>query len=186
MRALTTDTVPASLRAGDTFQADYTLPDHMPADGWLLRWALVNPRLSVKLLGTAQGDAHRIRLSQALSATLLPGLYSVQAHVQRGTDDEAERQTLLVWQLDVAADLAAAAAAGLDARSHARRVLDNINAWLEGRAEFAGEFQLGERRIRQYPIDELLKLRSTYQSEVIREERKAKGLGGMHTVRVSL
>lgn len=186
MRALTTETVPASLRAGDTFRADYHLPDHLPADGWTLRWALASPHLSVKLSATAEGDSHRISLSAATSATLTAGQYTVQACVERGEGEEAERHTLLVWLLDVAHDLASAAGGGIDARSHARRVLDNINAWLEGRADFAGEFQLGDRRIRQYPVGELLKLRSTYQAEVIREERKAKGLGGLHTVRISL
>ncbi|MCR6700866.1 MAG: hypothetical protein NVV68_06840 [Dokdonella sp.] len=63
----------------------------------------------------------------------------------------------------------------MDTRSHARKVLDAINAWLESRSPAAGEMQLGERRIRNHPIPELLAFRDRYAAMVAAEDAGSAG-----------
>src|SRR6185312_2016653 len=62
------------------------------------------------------------------------------------------------WQVAVAA-----ATGPVDTRSHAQKVLDAINAWLESKAPVAGSFEISGRKISYYPLADLLKLQSRYQ-----------------------
>ncbi len=61
----------------------------------------------------------------------------------------------------------------LDDRSHARKVLDAIEAFIEGNDLQAAAVVIGERQIRNIPIPELLKLRQRYLQEVAVEDQKA-------------
>ena len=62
-------------------------------------------------------------------------------------------------------------AANLDDRSHARKVLEAIEAVIEGRAtKDQEEYTIGSRTLKRTPVKELLELRDKYRGEVHAEE----------------
>jgi len=67
-----------------------------------------------------------------------------------------------------------------DVRSQARIALDNINAMLSGQAkEGVRRYRINNRELERYTVDELLKLRSQFAADVVKEERRAKGLNSL-------
>lgn len=67
-----------------------------------------------------------------------------------------------------------------DMRSEARKALDNINAMLSGQAkEAVRRYRINNRELERYTVDELLKLKSHFAAEVLKEERRAKGLNSL-------
>jgi hypothetical protein len=62
-----------------------------------------------------------------------------------------------------------------DLRSHAKKVLDNIEAVLENRASIdQSSFSIAGRSLSRMSIDELLTLRDRYHSEYLEEIKKAR------------
>ena len=76
----------------------------------------------------------------------------------------------------------------LSYKSHARKVLDAIEATLEGTATQAqSEFMVNGRSIKYFAPDQLLKLRATYKREVANEDaqdRIRSGLGSKNKILV--
>ena len=74
-----------------------------------------------------------------------------------------------------------------DTRSHAKKVLDAINAVIEGTAtEEQESYQIKDRSLKRRSVSELLELRSFYKAEYARElaeERIAQGLGNPNKIR---
>lgn len=67
-----------------------------------------------------------------------------------------------------------------DMRSQARIALDSINAMLSGQAkEGVRRYRINNRELERYTVDELLKLKSHFAAEVLKEERRAKGLNSL-------
>ena len=61
-------------------------------------------------------------------------------------------------------------AATLDARTHARRTLDNIEAYLENSANLtAANYSIAGRSLQRIPMVDLLALRDRYRTEVAAE-----------------
>lgn len=165
--------VPASLAAGDTIVWRRDLPDYLPADGWALKYTFVGAAAACTVTATADGTGWMLALSATTTAAWPAGAYTAQEWVSKGT----ERYSLAAFPVRVTANLAAANA-GIDLRSHARKVLDAIEAWLESRAPAVGQIEVAGRRISNYPIADLLALRDRYRAEVLREEAAAAGRGG--------
>lgn len=163
--------LPRELRAGDSAKWRRTLADYPAGDGWQLTYTLVGRNAFHAIPAAADGDGFTVTLSTSDTAPYAPGHYSLVEYVSRAGD----RHTLGSTPLQVLPDLASVST-GVDTRSHARKVLDNLNAWMEAGDLSAGEMQLGERRIRNYPLPELLALRDRYAAMVAREECGGKGL----------
>ena len=60
----------------------------------------------------------------------------------------------------------AAAVSGLDARTHAQKTLDALEAWIESRDMGVAEYQIGDKQLKSLSIPDLLKLRDRYRREV--------------------
>lgn len=74
---------------------------------------------------------------------------------------------------------------GLDARSHARRVLDAIESVLEGRAgDDVQEISIRGRTVKSMPIADLLRFRSLYRAEVRAEEDALRASQGLASRRI--
>ena len=65
-----------------------------------------------------------------------------------------------------------------DTRSHAQKMLDAIEAWLESKAPTAASVEIAGRKISNYPLADLLALRSKYKFEVSQETGIATGKRG--------
>lgn len=157
--------IPARIAAGDTIEWSRSFPKYRATDGWALGYTFVGSVASYAVTAAASGDGFAIVLSAATSAAWQPGTYRVVEYVTKAD----RRHTLSACDVIVTPNLAAATG-GIDTRSHARKVLDNINAWLERKAPAVASWQLGDRQLQHYPLTELLVLRDRYAAMVAREE----------------
>jgi hypothetical protein len=177
--------LPSSFRAGDTVSWTVAHPDYPASAGWSLNVTLAHPTLSKLTLGTtAVGDAFLVSLTAATTAAYAPGQYAYLARVSKGADT----YTLDAGSVTIEPDLAAATT--YDGRTWAQRMLDAIQAALEGRASSLDlELEIQGRRIRHFTPAELITWHSHFQSEVAREQRTdrlRRGLGTSGKVLVRL
>lgn len=170
MSADTLYRIPALVRAGDTITWRRCLADYPASAGWQLQVTLVGSTEVYSASSVADGDDHVFTIAAAATALWEPGGYQALETATKAT----ERFSLYSVRITVQPDLAAAVA-GSDTRSHARKVLDNINLWLESKSVTAGETQIGERRIRNYDLTDLLALRDRYAALVRSEDAAASG-----------
>ena len=123
---------PAEIVAGDTLSwrredltADY------PACSWTLTYVLAGPQKHT-ISASADPDfpeAFLVSVPAADTANYQAGNYWWAAYVSK----DAERYQIATGQITVKENLSAASA-GYDGRSHARKVLDALEAVLEGKA----------------------------------------------------
>lgn len=157
--------LPSEITAGDTAAWRRSLPGYAPADGWTLKYALVGRAASYVLEASADGDSHAVSVPAADTAQWLAGTYTAVEYVTKGDDRKTLRSVAMIVRPDLAA-----ASGGIDTRTHARRVLDNITAYFESKSLTAAAFRLGERQLQSYPLTELMALRDRYAAIVRREE----------------
>lgn len=175
----TPSTEPAVHTAGDTLRFTKSLPDYLPADGWVLTYALVKAAEQITITGGDNGDgAHLVEVAAADTAAWVAGTYRWQAFVGKGLD----RFTVGRGMLEVRADFASANT-GLDARGNWQKILDNLEAAFAQMS--AGEIKaasinVGTRVITYRNLGELSEAIKMARSEVEREQVEANleaGLG---------
>ncbi len=174
-----TTTLSNVLTAGDTLDFTTSVPDYLASAGWTLKYRLA-PRVSgtpIDITATASGDDHRVTVNATTTAGWAAGWYAWTAYVEKA----AERYTVDRGDLQIRA-ASTSLAAGTDNRTHARKVLDAIEAVLENRATLdQEEYAIAGRSLKRTPIEELMVLRDRYKAEVKSEvlaERLAAGLSG--------
>lgn len=164
------DNEPLTLRAGDTWKWTRTLADY-PAPAWVLKYRFKNAAGGFEITATASGTAHAVTVAAATSAGYAAGSYSWMAWVEGGS---SEKYTVDTGVLAIDPDYrSSTSTAALDDRSHARKMLDAIEAWLESRDVAVAEYEIAGRRMKYIPIAELLALRSRYRLEVQSEDNAA-------------
>lgn len=179
---------PKILQAGDTLRWTVRLPEHPANEGWTLSYRLINAGSTIDLVAgpdPQQPELHLVSVAAATSAEYLPGTYTVTKFVSRGLD----RYTLAQGEIRVLPDLAASATP-MDARSEARRALDDLRAalrrWLSTQGAVS-EYEIAGRRMRFASMEDIQKRIQLAESEVAREveaERLAAGLGRRRRVLV--
>lgn len=172
MAAPTPTTEPASLTAGDTAKWLITLPDYPATDGWQLSYRLANASAAITFTASASGADHLVAVPAATTAAWAPGSYTWRSQVSLS----GEVFTVSGGTLQILPAFTAA----LDARSHARKALAAVEAYLENPQNLsAAQYEIAGRRLQRMGIPDLLALRSRYQAEVAREDaadRVARGL----------
>lgn len=169
-------TEPAAARAGDTWKWTRTLADY-PASAWTLKYRLKNAAGGIEITATASGDDFDITVAAATTAAYTAGTYAWIAWVEGGSSEKyTVGEGSIVVEPDYRSSLAAAA---LDDRSHARKMLDAIEAWLEAKDPAVAEYEIAGRRMKYIPVAELLKLRQFYAREVAAESAAAKLAAGL-------
>jgi hypothetical protein len=169
MTAVLATIEPTQARAGDTWRWQIALPDY-PAPTWSLLYTLFSAAGVVSFTSTAAGTEHLIHLLPAVTAEYPPGRYDWVSHVSDGTD----RYPIGANALQILPDLATATS--YDGRSHARKVLDAIDALIENRAT-SGDVDLvsaasGDSQMAR-SLPDLLRLRDRYAAMVAQEEQAA-------------
>lgn len=170
---------PSTLVAGDTWEWNVSHAHYSAADSWVVTYALVNSTSTISISTSANGTAHGVNVTAETTAAYAAGMYRWEAYATKA----AERHRIGYGSIKVEADLAESLTT--DTRSHARTVLDSIEAVIEGRAtqdQAAYSITTGgvSRSLSRTPITELLVLRDRYKADVSREERAErlrKGLG---------
>lgn len=176
---------PRQLRAGLTWEWNRDLADY-PAGTWVLKYWFKKTGSSganFSITATADGTTHAVSVAASTTQGYTAGDYTWVAVVTAGTEAfEVDRGTVeLLARYDQAANL--------DDRSHARIVLDAIEAVIQGRAtKDQEEYTIGNRSLKRTPLEELEAFRDKYRAEVYAEElaenARNGGRGGQLLVRL--
>lgn len=182
------DTEPAKIRAGDTITWRRMLAGYPASQGWTLYYRGINSAAKFDITAAADGDSHLVSVAKTVSDDYVAGDYILLSWVASAT----ERVTLPQGRITVLPDLAAVSAAGYDARSHAKKMLDAIDAALLGLSSgerlAVVEADAASHRIK-YDFTGLMKLRNLYAAAVRAEEnaeRASIGLGSRNKLNVRL
>jgi len=171
---------PQSFIQGDTVKWTISLPtdkdgnQYLASDSWLLSYNFRGPA-SINLIMTgispqitASGGDFAIVITAAQSALYTIGDYWWESYITK----TAERYLVGSGGLEIKQNLAATLAT-YDGRSHAKIVLDAIEAVIEGRATTAQLIcSIGGRSIQSWDPRELLKFHATYKGKYLAEQRK--------------
>ncbi len=168
------------LVAGDTLAFDTQAPTdadgnaYRASAGWAMTYRLV-PRSGsgsvITITADADGDDFTVSVPSSTTAGWGAGWYSWAGYVSKA----GNRYTFDDGQIEIKAD-PGAAPAGYDGRTHARKMLDAIEAALEAKATASQldlvELEIYSRRSRR-DRSVLLEARQKYLTEVRREEAAA-------------
>ena len=160
--------LPQNITAGLTFRHEIKLP-HFRAPDWSLVLLLRGPSaIDVLSVPAADGTSHLLQAPASVTADWAPGAYTASLRRASGAD-LFEVEALVI---NVVADITTLEA-GHDPRSHAQRVLDSINAVIEGRAtKDEKSYRINNRELHRTPMADLLKLQEVYRARVRRERNK--------------
>lgn len=179
---MVTEATPARIIAGDTAQWQKTFSDYPASAGWALKYSLVKAGNKYDIDGTAAGDDFLMTATAATTAAWAKGSYKYQARMTKGS----EAHTVEQGNIEIVANYSTAAG-GLDDRTHARKVLDAIEAVIENRATMdQQEYQIGDRMLKRTDLADLYKLRSQYKALVANEEKLANAGSGKPSRRRTL
>lgn len=154
--------VPLRFTAGDSFAASVAPSDLYADPAWSHALTLITANNRIALTGVL---ADGVITFSASPANWPAGRYQWSYSVIDGTT----RHTLASGQVEVLRDPAIA----FDPRTHARKVLDAIEAYLENADYSASRTKIADRELQNIPIPELLALRDRYRIEVRNEEVSA-------------
>jgi hypothetical protein len=167
---------PEIVTEGDTVTWRRYLADYLPADGWVLSYALVNSSGQITFSSTADGQYHLVSVPAATTADWDAGEYQWQAYVTKGSDRFTVGQGSITVRSNFAAD-----SLGADNRSHARKVLDALKASMENKATSDQvAMSIRGRSISRMSPAEMIKWIDFYEKQVAKEdevERRRRGVG---------
>lgn len=173
-------TEPATLVAGDRWAWKRTdLGSDYPPASYALRYAarLESAGTEIAINASESGNDYIVEVASATTATYAAGIYHWQAYIIRSAD--SERVQVGSGTFEVVADRDSAST---DPRSHVKKVLDAIEATIEGRASVDQMgYTVNGRSLQRTPIGDLLTLRDRYRADYLAEqraERIARGMGG--------
>ena len=185
-----TITLQSSLVQGESLNLRAEVGDYPASSGWQLTLYL-NPRAggtAHQVTSTADGDGHLLQASGATTAAWAAGAYAYEIWAALG----AERYRLEAGQLQVQPSLIGAAA-GLDTRSTAQRVLDALEAayrsHVESGSAFVGEYTINGRSVKYRTLAELQQAIDRARRGVREEQaaaRMAQGLSPRRTFTVRM
>lgn len=175
---------------GETLNYRAAVADYPASAGWALTLYL-NPRAggaAFTVASAADGDAHLLQAAATTTATWSAGAYAWEIWAALG----AERYRLEAGQLQVQASLIGAAA-GLDTRSTAQRVLDALEAAYRAHVESGsaciGEYTIAGRTVKYRNLVDLQQAIARARREVQAEAasaRIAQGLNPRKTIVVRM
>lgn len=160
--------VPTAIVQGVSVAWTWSNGDYLPADGWGLVYAFEGPT-DFNAVAVVDGDGFRVDLTTVQTAALLPGFYRWQAFVARSVPT-TERELVGAGALEVCLDLLTSSATGQQ-KSFARRMVEAIQAQLEGRAtDGQSSMSINGRAISRIPILELEQILTRFESRLRAEE----------------
>lgn len=157
-------------RAGDLWAwRREDLSSDYPASAWTLTYRFKNAAGGFEVVAVADGDYFEATVAAATTAAIAAGVYAWQARVSSGTS----YYTVDSGEFKVLPNLfAGSAGTASDQRTHARKVLEAIEAVLEGRATTdQEEYTIGNRSLKRIAITDLLVFRDRYRMAVAREDQ---------------
>lgn len=174
---------PTVIVAGDTYTWTVSSSDYPASDGYSLKVTInsASARVNATTATASNGKDWDVTLTAAQSMQLnSPGRYYLVEVAEYGTGATIVRHTLYSGTVEVKHHVGDTTVP-TDVRTHARKVLEAIEAAIEGRAT-RGQLQstvIGDRQVQYLAPEELLKWRSFYKMEVAREEAQEKVAQGL-------
>ena len=165
------ETEPLEFIAGDriTWKRTDLGTDYAPASYSLKYSARLenSGATEIEITASESGNDYIVEVGQSTSVGFKAGIYHWQAYITRTSDSERITIDSGTWEIKPNRDTTAS-----DPRNHVRRVLDSIEAVIEGRATKDQEnYSIQGRSLSRTPIPDLLILRDRYKAEYIREQR---------------
>lgn len=137
----------------------------------------------IEITASESGSDYIVEVGQATTANYTAGVYHWQAYIIRSSDSERVTIDSGTWEVKANSDTATT-----DPRGHVKKVLDAIEATIEGRASKDQEsYSIQGRSLGRTPIADLILLRDKYKAEYVREtraERIRNGLGHSGIIKV--
>ena len=157
---------PEKLTGGVTWKWKKTITDY-PASEWTLTYYLrKNGATATSFNATADGDTFLVTVAAATTANYATGVYDIVGVVVKA----AEKYVVYDGIIEVLTNPASASA--YDPRTHSRRVLDLIEAAMEGRIPNGMEsYTIGGRSITKISLPDLRMLYEKYKMDVVMEEQ---------------
>ena len=173
--AKTLTRVPDKINAGDSVEFILTESDYPASDSWEVTLVLINKDSKETFTSSADGDDHKFTLLPADTQDIKPGEYYWKTFVADGTD----RFNTGEGRLEVVPDISSDDIKSRDLRSHVKKVLDAINAKLEGKAsEDELSLSIDGQSLSRFSHSQLLDFKSEYEemySVELRNERRNQG-----------
>jgi hypothetical protein len=160
---------PSTLTIGDTWVWTKMIAGYPPGEGWMLSYVFAGPD-RIEIMASIEGDKYKVLVDAAATANYKEGIYWGFGYVSRST----ERYQIWGGTLTLLPNPAKLSAL-YDGRSHAKIVLDKINARLEGRMDDdVMNFSISDggmsRALGLIPLSDLIRLKSQYEILVAQEE----------------
>jgi len=169
MSATIPTTEPSSFRAGDLLAWTKSLPDYPANQGWALSYTLINASSKITINASASGADFSVSVPAATTAPYAPGSYQWMARASKAL----QIVTVASGTIDILTNLATATT--FDFRSHARTMLDAIEAAFEGKASSTQlSYSIAGRTVENLTPEQLIKWRSFYKMEVAKEAQAEK------------
>lgn len=160
---------PKSAVAGDTWQWERELTDHLPSDGWTLSYVFVGPS-KLEVTATPSGETYQISVPPDQTADLKPGLYRWRAYVSKATDRFSIDDGRLIVEADLAQEVTT--------ESHAEKMIALLQTAIEEKVTLGTtNIEINGRQAQLIPTIELRQLLGHYRSE-LRRSRHPDKLGG--------
>lgn len=157
-------TEPTTIRAGDFLTWTKTLNDYPANAGWTLVYTFINGSSKLTINASASGADHLVSVAASASAVYAAGNYSWMARITKG----AEVYTVDTGSIQILPNLAALST--FDGRSHAKVMVEAIEAAIQGRASSVQlRMAINNRSIEYLSPTELIKWLSFYRAEVAKE-----------------
>ena len=164
---------PEKLTAGVTWKWKKTISDY-PASEWTLTYYLrKDGATATSFSAAADGDSYLVTVAAATTAAYASGIYDFIGWVIKGT----EKFEVFNSMIEVLPNPTNSSA--YDPRSHARKVMELIEAAMEGRVPNGMEsYSIGGRSINKIPLNQLRELYEKYKQDVIMEEQAERLVNG--------
>lgn len=163
----TLECLPAEFRAGDTVLLTRAGGD-FPATDWPARYIVFQKGATrYRIVGAADDDDFNFEIKSDASKNWEPGPYAWVEVAQNGSGQRAE---LAYGNVFVGENLIDGSP-----KTHARKVLENLQAKLESRALPNNDIEssnINGQQIIRMTTDQLVKLITFYESKVIAEDRR--------------
>jgi len=122
------------------------------------------------ITATEADNTYYIEVPTTTTDDYIAGDFIWSAYITRSSD--SARIQIDTGRTKITANLADT---NVDLRSHAKKVLDNIEAVIEGRATIdQSSFSLGGRSLSRMSVDELMTFRDRYRAEYLKEIKLAR------------
>ena len=164
---------PEKLTAGVTWKWKKTISDY-PASEWTLTYYLrKDGATATSFSAAADGDSYLVTVAAATTAAYASGIYDFIGWVIKGT----EKFEIFNSMIEVLPNPTNSSA--YDPRSHARRVMELLEAAMEGRVPNGMEsYSIGGRSINKIPLNQLRELWEKYKMDVVMEEQAERLVNG--------